>query len=78
MPADFKEASSGPRPEQQSASLPSMTTAGTELMPSFLAFAATSASFMSNTLTLQDGQAMLLTSSMVSSQAGHPALKIST
>lgn len=56
-PADFRVASSGPRPAQQFASLPSITTAGTERTPRFLARLATSASFMSSTDALHYGQA---------------------
>jgi len=41
-PAALKVASSGPRPEQQFASLPSMTTAGADRIPRLLALSATS------------------------------------
>ena len=54
-----------------------MTTAGTERMPRLLARLATAESRISMTVTSQDGQATRLTSSTVSSHAGHPALKIS-
>jgi hypothetical protein len=54
-----------------------MTTAGTERIPKRFARLATSACFISSTVTSQDGQATRFTSSMVFSQAGHPALKIS-
>src|SRR5262249_29249799 len=75
-PAARSTASSGPRPVQQSANLPSITTAGTDLIPSVFARLATFGSFMSSTLTSQEGQAMLLTRATVSWQAGH--LKTST
>jgi ankyrin repeat protein len=58
-PAARSVASSGPLPAQQSASLPSMTTAGTRWMPRLFARLATLASCMSSTSTSQDGQAML-------------------
>jgi hypothetical protein len=62
---------------QQSASLPSITTAGTERIPNPLAHCATSARFMSRMLTSHDGQATWLTSSIVSAHVGHPALNTS-
>ena len=76
-PAARSVDSSGPRPAQQPASVPSMTTAGTDRIPSCLARAITPASFMSSTLTSHDGQAMARTRLMVSSHAGQPALNTS-
>src|SRR6516162_11942790 len=66
-----------PRPAQHSASLPSITTAGTERMPSSLARFATSTSRMSWTITSHEGQAARLMTSMASWQAAHPALNTS-
>jgi hypothetical protein len=76
-PAALKVASSGPRPEQQFASFPSMTTAGTDRIPRLLARSDTSGLFISSILTSQDGQAIRLIISTVSLHAGHPALKTS-
>ena len=76
-PAARSVDSSGPRPVQQSASLPSITTAGIERMPRFFARLATVGFFMSRTVTSHDGQATRLMSRMVSSHAGQPALKTS-
>lgn len=78
IPAALSVASCGPRSVQQSDSLPSMTTAGTERMPRPLARLATFGSCISSTVTWHDGQAMRSTSLTASSQAGHPALKTST
>lgn len=69
--------SSGPRPAQQSAGLSFIITAGTERIPRLLARLATLGSFISRTMTSQDGQATRLASLTVSSRAGQPALKIS-
>ena len=48
---------SGPRPAQQSASAPSITTAGTDRMPRDSARSATLLSRMSRMMISQDGQA---------------------
>src|SRR5439155_17207793 len=77
-PAARSVLTSGPRPWQQSASLPLITTAGTDRMPRLLARLATFGSFMSSTVTSHDGHAVLLTRAIVSSQVAQPALKIST
>src|SRR5438046_6160311 len=74
MPAARSVASCGPLPT----SLPSITTAGTDRMPSCLAISATRGSFMSLIVMSHEGHAILLTSRIVSSQQPHPALKIST
>lgn len=76
-PAARSVASSGPRPAQQSASWPLITTAGTERTPKLLARRATSGCRMSSTVTSQEGHAICLTSVTVSSHTEHPALKIS-
>src|ERR687885_2171956 len=76
-PAARRVASSTPRPAQQSASVPLITTAGTVRIPKLFARRATSGLCISNTVTSQEGHAIRLTSVTVSSQAGHPALKIS-
>ncbi len=76
-PADLSEASSTLRPAQQSANFPSITIAGTLRTPYCFAFVAMSSLCMSRTSTSHDGQAMLRTSLIASSQAGQPALKIS-
>ncbi len=78
IPADCSTAASGPRPEQQSANFPSITTEGTDRTPRLFARLATFGSFMSSTVTSHDGQAMLWTSLTASLHAGHPALKTST
>ena len=62
MPADRSAASFGPRPVQHSASLPSMTTAGTERMPKCCARLATSGFFMSKIVMSHEGQAIRRTS----------------
>lgn len=71
-------ASSGPIPAQHSASCPSIATEGTVRIPRSSARVATCWSFMSSTVTSQDGQARRWTSSTVFSQAGHPAVNTST
>src|SRR5262249_19571460 len=76
-PAARRVASSTPRPAQQSASVPLITTAGTLRIPKLFACRATSGLCISNTVTSHEGHAIRLTSSTVSSQAAHPALKIS-
>jgi hypothetical protein len=76
-PAARSVAISGPRKEQQSANLPSITTAGTVLIPKRHARFATSGFRMLRTVTSQDGQAAFLTSSIVSTQQEQPALKTS-
>jgi hypothetical protein len=76
-PADLRTSTSGPRPSQQSASLPSITTAGTDLMPRPLARLDTVGSFISRMVTSQDAHALSLTIVIASWQTGHPALKIS-
>jgi hypothetical protein len=58
--------------------LPFTTTAGTLSTPRLLALLAFEESFISKMLISQLSHAILLTNSMVLSQAGHPALKIST
>ena len=63
---------------QQADTIPSITTVGTERIPSALARLATSIFFISSTTTSQAGQAACRTAAMVSSHAGQPALKIST
>src|SRR5713226_1554040 len=55
-----------------------MTTAGTLRTPRLFARSAMSRCFMSSTVISHDGQAMLLTSLIVSSQQPQPALNIST
>src|SRR5262249_218261 len=65
------------RPAQQLASLPLITTAGTERIPSVLARFATSMLFMSCTITSQDGHAARLINSVVSVHVAHPALNTS-
>src|SRR5258707_747898 len=69
--------SSGPRPAQHEASLPSITTAGTLRTPEVLALVAASDFCMSWTTSSCDEPASRLTSSMVSLQVEQPALKIS-
>src|SRR5260370_19435651 len=76
-PAARSVSISGPREEQQSISLPSITTAGTLRIPKCRARSATSGFRVSRTVTSQDGQADFLTSSIVSKQQGQPALKTS-
>ena len=76
-PAARRTGSSGPRLEQQSASLPSMTTAGTERIPSAVARWIVGGAFISRTVTSQDGHATRLTNWIASSQTVQPALKIS-
>src|SRR5437870_7069029 len=77
-PAARSVASSGPRPAQHPASLPSITTAGTLRTPRLFARSAISRCFISSTEMSHEGHAILLTSLIVSSQHPHPALKIST
>jgi hypothetical protein len=77
IPAARKAASSGPRPAQQLARLPSTTMAGTERMPNELARVATVGSFMSSTAISHDEHESRFTSSTVSLHTGHPALNIS-
>src|SRR5437868_2357175 len=77
-PAARSVASSGPRPAQQPASLPSITTAGTLRTPRLFARSAISRCFISSTVMSHEGHAILLTSLIVSSQQPQPALKIST
>src|SRR5262249_20936806 len=76
-PAARSVASSGPRPAQQSANVPSITTAGTERIPRLVARRATSGSRMSRIVTSQEGQATRLIVSMASVHTEHAALKIS-
>src|SRR5262249_10323419 len=76
-PAARSVASSGPRPAQQSANVPSISTAGTERIPRLLARRATSGSRMSRIGTSHEGQATRLIISTVSVHTEHPALKIS-
>lgn len=76
-PANRKANSCTPRPAQQSASFPSITTAGTLRIPYCRAFVATSSRRMSRTSTSHEGHATWLMNAIVSSQAGHPALKTS-
>src|SRR5579863_5031286 len=76
-PAARSVAISGPREEQQSAGLPSITTAGTLRMPKCRARSATAGFLISRTVTSQDGQAAFFTSSMVSAQHEQRALKTS-
>jgi hypothetical protein len=76
-PAARRVASSTPCPAQQSASMPFITTAGTLRIPKLCARRATSGLCISNTVTSHEGHATRLTRVTVSSQAGHPALKIS-
>src|SRR5437667_8367713 len=77
-PAARSVASSGPRPAQHPASLPSITTAGTLRTPRLFARSATCRSFISSTVMSHEGHAILFTSLIVSSQQPQPALKIST
>jgi hypothetical protein len=77
IPACFSTAISGPRPAQQPANSPSMTTAGTDLIPSAFARSATDGSFMSRTNTLQDGHAADWISRTASRHIGQPALNTS-
>ena len=76
-PAARRVASSIPRPAQHAASVPFITTAGTLRIPKLCARRATSGLCISKTVTSHEGHAIWLTSVTVSSQAGHPALKIS-
>ena len=76
-PASCKTSSSIPRPVQQSASLPSTATAGTERTPSSFARCNESGSCKFNTVTSQDGQASSLTVFSASSHRGQPAEKTS-
>ena len=76
-PAAFNTSMFGPRPAQQSASRPSITTAGTDWIPRLFARADTAGSFISRTDTSQDVHAFCLIISMVSRHTGQPALKIS-
>jgi hypothetical protein len=77
-PAARKVDTSTPRPEQQSASVPLITTAGRLRMPKLFARRATSGLCISSTVTSHEGHAACLTCAIVSSQAEQPALKIST
>src|SRR5215467_5668778 len=76
-PAARSVASSGPRPAQQSANIPSITTAGTERIPRLVARRATSGSRMSRIVTSREGQATRVVISMASVHIEHPALKLS-
>lgn len=76
-PAAFNTSILGCRPAQQSASFPSITTAGTDLMPRLFARIDTAGSFISRTDTSHDLHAFCLMISIVSWQTGQPALKIS-
>ena len=77
-PAARNACSCEPAPEQQSASLPSITTAGTVCTPYCLAFDAMVASCISWTLTSHDPQASRWTRAIVSSHRPQPAVKTST
>src|SRR5262245_53871753 len=76
-PAVRKVSSFGAPAAQQSASLPSITTAGTRATPYLLALAAPPASFMETISTSHEEQAIRLTMATVSSHSGHPAVKTS-
>lgn len=75
--ADLNVCSSGPRPAQHEASLPSITTAGTLRTPYSLAFFATSLFCISCTATSCDEPASRFTISIVSLHVPQPALKTS-
>jgi hypothetical protein len=66
IPSALRAASLMPGPVQQSATFPSITTAGTLRTPRVLALSAITVSLMSSTVTSQEGQAILLTRSIVS------------
>ncbi len=78
MPASRSDCSVGPTPRQHPASSPSMTTAGTTLIPRPRARSETAVSFMSKTHTSHESQASRWTSSTNSVHAGHAALNTST
>ena len=63
------------RPAQQSAMIPSMATAGTELIPSFFAYSATVSSFISRTITSHESHAHSLILAIALSQMEQPALE---
>src|SRR5258708_28756003 len=75
--AERRTCSSGPRPAQHPASLPSMTTAGTLRTPCCFALEATSDFCMSWMTTSCEEPAIFFTSSMVSLHVEQPALKTS-
>src|SRR5437870_4299436 len=75
--AELKTCSSGARPAQQPASLPSITTAGTLRTPYCFALDATSDLCMSWTTTSWEEPASLLTTSTVSLHVEQPALNTS-
>jgi len=66
IPSALRAASLMPGPAQQSATFPSMTTAGTLRTARVLALSATALSVMSSTVTSQEGQAILLMRFIVS------------
>jgi hypothetical protein len=72
-----KTRSSGPRPVQHRARVPSITTAGTLLTPCSFALEVTSALCMSWITTSCEEPAIFFTSSMASLHAEQPALKTS-
>ena len=75
-PAARRTPSSMPRPVQQSATAPSMATAGTELIPSSFAYSVTLSSFMSRTITSHESHAHSLILATASSHTEQPALKL--
>ena len=78
MPASRSDCSVGPTPRQHPASSPSMTTAGTTLIPRSRARPETAVSFISKTRPSHESQASRWTSSTNSVHAGHAALNTST